>query len=194
MRITRTAVAGLALIATTALIMPPAAFAVGSGSAAAGSVAVSSGLVPVYDPNHGTTAMVEPDAAAAIIAAYWTPARKAAAVLDTPAAHGPIGDSGNSGKHVPDGVMREIAKAALPDSGSGVGTNVVFTNTDGKVFFHDPSDGRDHACSGGAVNSGKKRLAWTAGHCVHGGSGKQWMTRQLAGVPAVGAERLDQQQ
>jgi hypothetical protein len=58
----------------------------------------------------------------------------------------------------------------------GMNPHVVFTNTDGKVFYHDPADGKDHACSGGAVNSGKKRLAWTAGHCVHGGPGGQWMT------------------
>src|SRR3712207_8520122 len=35
--------------------------------------------------------------------------------------------------------------------------------------------GLDYVCSAGAVNSGKRRLVLTAGHCVHGGRGGQWM-------------------
>ena len=50
-----------------------------------------------------------------------------------------------------------------------------FANAEGKVFFFDPSDGQNHTCSAGTVNSGKRRLVFTAGHCVHGGKGKQWM-------------------
>jgi V8-like Glu-specific endopeptidase len=49
-----------------------------------------------------------------------------------------------------------------------------FSKTNGKVFFHDQTDGFDHVCSGSAVNSGSRRLVITAGHCVHGGPGGQW--------------------
>jgi len=47
--------------------------------------------------------------------------------------------------------------------------------TVGRAFFHDPVDGRDHACSASALNSGSKLLVITAGHCVHRGQGGQWM-------------------
>jgi V8-like Glu-specific endopeptidase len=48
--------------------------------------------------------------------------------------------------------------------------------TVGKVFFHDPSNGKDWVCSASTLNSGSKQLVLTAGHCVHGGAGKQFMT------------------
>jgi V8-like Glu-specific endopeptidase len=43
------------------------------------------------------------------------------------------------------------------------------------VFFFDPEDGRNHSCSGSALNSASKRLVITAGHCVHGGEGRSYM-------------------
>jgi V8-like Glu-specific endopeptidase len=48
------------------------------------------------------------------------------------------------------------------------------SETNGKVFFRDQTDGRDYMCSGSAVNSNAKRLVVTAGHCVHGGPGGTW--------------------
>jgi hypothetical protein len=112
--------------------------------------------------------------AAPIITAYWTPARMAAAIKDPVSMPPPSADA-LAAVAEPTAKPQRVASAAAP-AGAGVRINVVFTNTDGRVFFHDPSDNTDHACSGGAVNSGKKRLAWTAGHCVHGGPGKTWMT------------------
>jgi hypothetical protein len=168
MKAFRAVVVGASLLATAILAVPGQASAAPSLYSAS-----SSGLVPVYDAAHGTR-MLPATQAAPLIIAYWTPARRAAAVMDEPTtsdvrpdAATPVAD--------PAAKPQRVAAPATPVNG-GLHPNVVFTNTDGKVFFHDPSDGKDHACSGGAVNSGKKRLALTAGHCVHGGSGKQWMT------------------
>jgi hypothetical protein len=134
------------------------------------SVPVGSGLVPVYYPTTRAAGMATPEAAAAIIAAYWTPARKAAAKpvpLDTGAVPA-------CGSRQPQGTPRNIADPTRPVS-AAFHPDMAFTNTDGKVFFHDPVDGKDYVCSGGAINSGKRRLVLTAGHCVHRGGGGQWM-------------------
>jgi V8-like Glu-specific endopeptidase len=45
--------------------------------------------------------------------------------------------------------------------------------TQGKVFFT-KAGGGNYACSGTIVNSEGKDSVWTAGHCVHGGSGGSW--------------------
>jgi V8-like Glu-specific endopeptidase len=44
--------------------------------------------------------------------------------------------------------------------------------TAGKVFF--TKGGGNYVCSGTIVNSEGKDTVWTAGHCVHGGSGGTW--------------------
>lgn len=46
----------------------------------------------------------------------------------------------------------------------------------GKVFFTDPVTGGNYVCSASTLNSGSKQLVLTAGHCIHGGAGKTWMT------------------
>jgi V8-like Glu-specific endopeptidase len=46
--------------------------------------------------------------------------------------------------------------------------------TAGKVFFTNTTTGRNHVCSGTIVNSEGKNSVWTAGHCVHGGAGRNW--------------------
>ena len=46
--------------------------------------------------------------------------------------------------------------------------------TAGKVFFTDTRNGRNYVCSGTIINSEGKNSVWTAGHCVHGGSGGNW--------------------
>lgn len=50
------------------------------------------------------------------------------------------------------------------------------SSTVGKVFFHDPVTGGDYVCSASTLDSGSKHLVLTAGHCIHGGAGKTWMT------------------
>jgi len=44
--------------------------------------------------------------------------------------------------------------------------------TAGKVFF--TKGGLNYVCSGTIINSEGKDSVWTAGHCVHGGSGGTW--------------------
>jgi hypothetical protein len=166
MKIVRNAAVGLALLG--AVVVAPGA----ADAAPAGSVPVGSGLVPVYDGVTGTTTMMPPEAATAAIVEYWTPERRAAAVEDVQT--GPA--TGRGAGHTPKGMPQQLASAIASKLGGEFGAQVVFTHTDGKVFYHDPIAKKDKACSGGAVNSGKKRLAWTAGHCVHGGPGKTWMT------------------
>jgi V8-like Glu-specific endopeptidase len=50
------------------------------------------------------------------------------------------------------------------------------SSTVGKVFFTDPVTGGNYVCSASTLNSGSKQLVLTAGHCIHGGAGKTWMT------------------
>lgn len=54
--------------------------------------------------------------------------------------------------------------------------------TAGKVFFTKPGVG-NYVCSGTIINAEGKDTVWTAGHCVHGGSGAGWHTN-FAFVPA----------
>jgi hypothetical protein len=57
--------------------------------------------------------------------------------------------------------------------------------TFGKVFFTDPGDGNDYVCSGTVINAENKSVVWTAGHCVHEGTGAtgRWMQNWVF-VPA----------
>jgi V8-like Glu-specific endopeptidase len=112
-------------------------------------------------------------AADAAVTAYWTPERmRNAKPLDAPATG--THDDQRSGKS--DGPRGSIQPAAPTVRTLDVGTQLVDSQTVGKVFLHDPFTNTDGQCSGSAVNSGKKRLVMTVGHCVHGGPGRQWMT------------------
>jgi V8-like Glu-specific endopeptidase len=46
----------------------------------------------------------------------------------------------------------------------------------GRIFFHDPGDGKDYACSGSAVNSPNLSVVWTAGHCAYDTTFHMYMT------------------
>ncbi len=54
-------------------------------------------------------------------------------------------------------------EATSPQRWTGGG---LIASTGGKVFFHNPETNGDYACSGDAVNSGKKSVVATAGHWV----------------------------
>lgn len=176
MKIFKSVATGIGVLAATVLITPtPAGALPAAGNTPTASAAdVSSSLVPVSDPN-GATALVAPDLASGIITTYWTPARRAAAVPAPTPASSPSVRTPAAAARESAGTPTVVAAPAAPES-SGVRPLVSFTNAEGKVFFHNPADGRDYSCSGGTVNSGKRRLVLTAGHCVHGGSGQQWMT------------------
>lgn len=137
--------------------------------------------------------------------AYWTPARMKAAtpVEDSKAYEAQVAAfvakqaaAQRSGVKTTsnDGPARSVGGATSEVfTGKGaVGTNAYNPNlpyyvptayTMGKVFFTNALDGRTYVCSATIVNSEGKDSVWTAGHCVHGGSGGTWH-RNWAFVPA----------
>lgn len=104
-------------------------------------------------------------AAIAAVDAFWTPERMAAAVdldLKVPDSAGtgaPAAPQGKSGSVAP--ALPKLGLAALNQS-----------ITVGKVYVSVP--GGTGQCSASALNSGKRRLVITAGHCVHAGAGGGW--------------------
>lgn len=95
--------------------------------------------------------------------AYWTPARRAAAI--------------------PRDLDRKPAAKPGRGGGSTSSTGAVWTKggdvtkTTGKVFF--TLGGIDYVCSGSAVQSPHGNLVLTAGHCVHDGDGGAFATRWI---------------
>jgi V8-like Glu-specific endopeptidase len=128
-----------------------------------GSVARTSTGKPVTDA-----------AAAADVAAYWTEERMANAVdmdLVRP-------DTGKQPHRAakPNGPAGSLPPAA-PTVPSAKDVTIQLNESPivGKVFLTWPGRGNG-SCSASAINSGKKRLVITAGHCVHGGRGGPWFT------------------
>lgn len=112
---------------------------------------------------------------AAAAESYWTPERMANAIPAT----GPATVKAKSAPQ-PSGRAGSIDGAAPPvqvqnQRAQGIGTMLNESQTVGKVYFTNPVNGLNYVCSGATVNSGKKKLVQTAGHCVHGGAGGQWM-------------------
>jgi V8-like Glu-specific endopeptidase len=112
-------------------------------------------------------------------ASVWTPERMAhARSADSLAPKATATPSTHAGK--PTGTAGSVAPAVATKSagsdGSVTPAAVSASATVGRAFFHNPVNGYDYACSASALNSGSKELVLTAGHCVHGGQGGQWMT------------------
>jgi hypothetical protein len=123
--------------------------------------------------------------------AYWTPARMAAA---TPV-EGDV-DLQKSAKkfEAAQKAMKEAGKKPVTNDGptrtvEGAESKVFAGATEaaynpnlpyytptaytaGKVFF--TKGGYNYVCSGTIINSEGKDSVWSAGHCVHGGSGGTW--------------------
>jgi V8-like Glu-specific endopeptidase len=164
------AAAGAAAYVTPGLAAPPR-----SAVASAANTVDSPGLVPVFDPNTGASEMLDPDTAASLITAYWTPDQVAAA---TPVPNPPDTSA-------PDGVADGTPMTVFTPSVSSLAGRVQmfgltfpmpFVDSPvGKVLFRDPADGKNHFCSGSAINTPKKRMVLTAGHCVHDKGGGGWM-------------------
>lgn len=113
---------------------------------------------------------------AAAAEAYWTPERMASAIP----APVPVTVKASSAPQ-PSGRAGSIAGAApsvkvKTEQAQGIGILLNESQTVGKVYFTNPANGGNYVCSAATVNSGKKKLVQTAGHCVHGGAGGQWMT------------------
>jgi V8-like Glu-specific endopeptidase len=127
--------------------------------------------------------------------AYWTPARLKAAIpadkdagVQRSATAYVDAQQENQRKGVKpttnDGPLRKVdGSTSKAFAGGSPGKNPMAYNpnlpyyvptayTAGKVFF--TKGGAGYACSGTIVNSEGKDTVWTAGHCVHGGSGGTW--------------------
>lgn len=113
------------------------------------------------------------------VANYWTTdrMRRATPVPEPapgPATKSPTGEpTGPPGSTLP---AKAIASAAnsLADGNLQLASAITESAVAGKVFFRKPSGG-DFTCSASALNSPSKQLVITAGHCVHEGSGGNWM-------------------
>ncbi len=169
-------------VAVAALLVPGHATAAPPSAAATSTSpgAVTGAAAPLFDPGTGRRfTAVDTARADAVIAAYWTPQRRAAALPVTPSAR--PGTSAVSDQSAQERTAKPIlgdapaAPTIAGPKGKELASAVNFTQAAGKVFFHDPSDGLDYVCSGGTLNTPKQRIVITAGHCVHGGKGKMWM-------------------
>jgi V8-like Glu-specific endopeptidase len=65
----------------------------------------------------------------------------------------------------------------------GYAASAPVARTYGKVFFTNTTNHLNYVCSATVVNSEGRDTVWTAGHCVHGGSGGSWHAN-WAFVPA----------
>jgi V8-like Glu-specific endopeptidase len=147
------AVSGIALALTLA----------GGAVAQAQPSATTTGNVSTVARTADGTAVTTP-AAIAAVDAFWTPERMAAAVdLDLK-----VADSPATGAPAPQGKPGSIAPAAPARGRAALNQSI----TVGKVYVSVP--GGTGQCSASALNSGKRRLVITAGHCVHGGAGGAW--------------------
>lgn len=105
-----------------------------------------------------------PQAEANRAADYWTPERMREA---KPADRLRTTEGKPEQKPVPAAPAQDVVAPLAPTG--DVGTNIYRTRTVGKIFFTDVSDGENYVCSGSVVNSPARNMAFTAGHCVHGG-------------------------
>ncbi|MEU9607140.1 hypothetical protein [Streptomyces sp. NPDC048057] len=125
---------------------------------------------------------VDSEQDAASVEAYWTAERMANAVpAETPPA---------AGQTPPPLPLEEPAAQqpgevppAGPEQPPAQGGSVAIDEaaTAGKVFYRNPTNGRDYVCSASALNSPSKQMVITAGHCVNtGGTSSanpgRWMT------------------
>jgi len=135
------------------------------------------------------------------VTAYWTPARMRAAtpIEDSPQlqkaaksfeAKQKADHAAGKAPKTNDGPERSFAGAESKVFAGAVeaayNPNLPYYTptayTAGKVFFTKPGVG-NYVCSGTIINTEGKDTVWTAGHCVHGGSGGGWHTN-FAFVPA----------
>ncbi|MEI2732494.1 MAG: hypothetical protein V9G08_10955 [Dermatophilaceae bacterium] len=126
--------------------------------------------------------------------AYWTPEKMRAAkpadgdpaIAAASAAYASKSEADRkAGKKKPaqDGPTRNVDGAASKNFAAGGPVTAAYNPnlpsysptayTMGKVFFT-KSGGGNYVCSATIVNSEGKDTVWTAGHCVHGGSGGTW--------------------
>lgn len=176
-------VASAAFLTGASLTAGGAAQAEPGGAAGVDAAGASTVAAPV---SSGARAQARAGASLAEQAAsYWTAERMRTAIsADTlvaglksagTAERKPTGASWS----VPPAAPTKAAPAGLADNaGASTDARALAVNASasvGKVFFRNPVNGLNYVCSAATVNSGSRLLVMTAGHCVHGGQGGQWM-------------------
>lgn len=124
---------------------------------------------------------------------YWTPKRMANAVpadrITKQALKHQTAASKTRPERVKPSTLADSVAPSVPDTGAR--KRVRKSKTIGKVFFR-TRKGVNMVCSGAAVNSKRKNMVMTAGHCVNGGRGKGWHKRWIF-VPGYGPGRKTRQ-
>ncbi|WP_343952461.1 hypothetical protein [Nonomuraea longicatena] len=161
-----------------------------TGVASAGSTATSS----ANSPSEAVTvpAPVSSDVAqevtrtgksrSAAIQAYWTEKRmrEAIPVSAAPSTVTPQSPSADAPatlhkvEPVAPSSPQSLDHRKAGPSTKDIGVQVNASITVGKIFYRNAVDGLNYVCSGASVNSSSRRLVSTAGHCVHGGGGRNW--------------------
>ncbi len=209
---TRLTALGIGMIAAATLGIASAGSAEAKAPAPASADVSSTTPTLSADAKAAGRAKYGKDASAAeILDAYWTPARMRAAkpadsaatyqAASTAYAKKEATDRANgTAKKTNEGPVRTTDGAPSKVFGAGAsGPTAAAYNpnapyytpkayTQGKVFFSEP-DG-NYVCSGTIVNSEGKDTVWTAGHCVHSGSGGSWNTNWTF-VPAYDDDLLN---
>ncbi len=170
-----TMLASAALVAGTALLGAGPAQAVPAAESAGQALASTVAATTSADARNGLSVADQ-------ASGYWTAERMRTAISADVLVKGA---SAKSGQAVgPTGTAQSVppAAATVPKATgmagaavNGAAPLVAASATVGKVFFYNPADGKNYVCSAGTVNSGSKLLVMSAGHCVHGGRGGQWM-------------------
>ncbi|HLR84717.1 MAG TPA: hypothetical protein VK059_07180 [Nocardioidaceae bacterium] len=120
---------------------------------------------------------------------YWTPERMANAVPADRLTRQALKHQTPASRARPEPVKPStLAKpAAASGQNSAARRKLRKSKTIGKVFFR-TARGVDMVCSGAAINSKRKNMVITAGHCLNGGRGKAWHRRWIF-VPGYGPGR-----
>lgn len=124
------------------------------------------------------------------VLAYWTPKRMAAAKpLDMPGDATFIDKTARAIADKRPDVAAKPAVSKLSSTTKNYPAPVTnFSITNGKLFIGGYESGS--WCSASAINTGSKRVLITAGHCVHSGSGGNWLSN-LVFVPRYNASNAD---
>ena len=168
-------VTGLALVATS----NPATASPGTTEPTASADRIAERLgdqIVTYTPKQSATSRTQS------LAAYWTAERMANAIpADRVARQSMRGQDATAPAESDQMEPVTASEPVLPAAPAGA--KVRKSKTIGKVFFR--QGGKNMVCSGAAVNSKRKNMVMTAGHCVHGGRGKHWSKKWIF-VPGYG--------
>ncbi len=178
----RLGVAAITAIACAATLAPsPAAAAPPDSAGLSTSGKVSDAAWAAGKAKHGNKATAQQ-----ALEAYWTPERMRAAAPaeELPEFKAAAAEHERTGKQKKDKADKGPAKEFSVPSVEGAQGQLAAFNpnytsgqipayTNGKIFFTNAA-GTTSSCSGAIVNSPGADTVWTAGHCLHAGSGGNW--------------------